>query len=144
MFKISQWTANCEKQSLSWAVTIFCDNWFCLCSCISVLLFIPYFLQFLAQKSSLLLIILSLRESSFNMTRGDEDFEFGLQKFLDTWKGGSEKIVGLGGGGLWKSVYFKTNNNTLTIASVKCKNCEFLSRQKLRVYFCVNYLYSNE
>ena len=43
-------------------------------------------------------MILSLRESSFNMTRGDEDIESGLQKkFLDTQKGGSEKIVGLGG-----------------------------------------------
>ena len=33
------------------------------------------------------------------MTRGCEDIEGmgGLQKFLDTWKGGSEKIVGLGG-----------------------------------------------
>ena len=36
------------------------------------------------------------RESSFNMTRGDEDIErvVGLQKFLDTRKGGSEKIRG--------------------------------------------------
>ena len=34
----------------------------------------------------------------------------GLRKFLDTRKGGSEKIVGLGGGGvLRKFVYFKTN-----------------------------------
>ena len=34
-----------------------------------------------------------LRESSFNMTRrGDEDIEGGLRKFLDTRKGGSEKI----------------------------------------------------
>ena len=33
------------------------------------------------------------------MTRGDEDIEGGLQTFLDTRKGGSEKIVGLGGGG---------------------------------------------
>ena len=32
------------------------------------------------------------------MTRGCEDIEGGgLRKFLDTWKGGSEKIVGLGG-----------------------------------------------
>ena len=39
------------------------------------------------------------RESSFNMTRrGDEDIEGGLRKFLDTQRGGSEKIVGLGGG----------------------------------------------
>ena len=29
---------------------------------------------------------------------GDEDIEDGLQKFLDTWKGGSENIVGRGGG----------------------------------------------
>ena len=38
----------------------------------------------------------SLRESSFNMTRGDEDIEGegGLQKFLDTRKGGSEKNYG--------------------------------------------------
>ena len=34
-----------------------------------------------------------IRESSFNMTRGgDEDIEGGLRKFLDTRKGGSEKI----------------------------------------------------
>ena len=40
------------------------------------------------------------------MTRGkDEDIEGGLQKFLDTRKGGSEKIRG--GGGLGKFVYFK-------------------------------------
>ena len=32
------------------------------------------------------------------MTRGDENIEGGLQKFLDTQKGGSEKIFGLGGG----------------------------------------------
>ena len=31
------------------------------------------------------------------MTRGEEDFEGKLRKFLDTRKGGSEKIVGLGG-----------------------------------------------
>ena len=44
------------------------------------------------------------------MTRsGDGDIEGGLQKFLDTWKGGSEKIVGLEGGGLQKFVYFKAN-----------------------------------
>ena len=44
------------------------------------------------------------------MTRGrDADIEVGgLQKFLDTRKGGSEKIVGLEGR-LRKSVYFKTN-----------------------------------
>ena len=35
-----------------------------------------------------------LRESSFNMTRGGEDIEGGLRKFLDTRKGGSEKIRG--------------------------------------------------
>ena len=29
---------------------------------------------------------------------GVEDFEGGAPKFLDTWTGGSEKIVGLGGG----------------------------------------------
>ena len=33
-----------------------------------------------------------LRESSFNTTRGDEDIEEGLRKFLDTRNGGSEKI----------------------------------------------------
>ena len=32
------------------------------------------------------------------MTRGDEDIEGGLRKFLDTGRGGSEKIVALGGG----------------------------------------------
>ena len=34
------------------------------------------------------------RESSFNMTRGGggEDIEGGLRKFLDTQKGGSEKM----------------------------------------------------
>ena len=45
------------------------------------------------------------------MTRGgggDEDIEGGLRKFLDTRRGGSEKIVALGGG-LRKFVYFKTN-----------------------------------
>ena len=43
------------------------------------------------------------------MTRGgDEDIEGGLRKFLDTRRGGSEKIVVLGGG-LRKFVYFKTN-----------------------------------
>ena len=35
-----------------------------------------------------------VRESSFNMTRGGEDTEGGLRKFLDTKKGGSEKIRG--------------------------------------------------
>ena len=33
-----------------------------------------------------------IRESSFNMTRGDEDIEGGLQKLLDTRKGGSENL----------------------------------------------------
>ena len=41
------------------------------------------------------------------MTRGDEDIEGGLQTFLATQKGGSEKIRG--GGGLEKFVYFKIN-----------------------------------
>ena len=38
--------------------------------------------------------VLILRESSFNMTRGegDEDIEGGLRKFLDTQKGGSENL----------------------------------------------------
>ena len=40
----------------------------------------------------------SLGESSFNITGGDEDIEGGLRKLLDTRKGGSQKIVGLGGG----------------------------------------------
>ena len=33
------------------------------------------------------------------MTRGDEDIEEKLRKFLDTRKGALRKIVGLGGGG---------------------------------------------
>ena len=38
-----------------------------------------------------------LGESSLNMTKaGDEDIEGGLQKYLDTQKGGSEKIRGGG------------------------------------------------
>ena len=45
-------------------------------------------------------------ENTFNMRRGDEDIEGGLRKFLDTRKGGSEKIRG---GGLREFVYFKTN-----------------------------------
>ena len=45
-----------------------------------------------------------IRESSFNMTRGDEDIEGGLRKFLHTWGGGSEKIVGLREG-LWNFYY---------------------------------------
>ena len=36
-------------------------------------------------------------ECSLNMTRECEDIEGGLRKFLDTRKGDSEKIVGLGG-----------------------------------------------
>ena len=52
--------------------------------------------------------LLIIGESSFNMTRGNEDIEEGLQKLLDTGKGGSEKIVGLGRE-LRKCVYFKTN-----------------------------------
>ena len=44
-------------------------------------------------------IFVDFRESSFNMTRGgDEDIEGGLRKFVDTRRGGSEKIVALGGG----------------------------------------------
>ena len=50
-------------------------------------------------------------ESSFNMAKGggggggeDEEIDGGLQKFLDTQKGGSEKIGG--GGKLQKFVYF--------------------------------------
>ena len=43
-----------------------------------------------------------IRESSFNMTRGYEDIEGGLQKFLDTGGGG-------GGEEAPKVVYFKTN-----------------------------------
>ena len=36
---------------------------------------------------------MTVRESSFNMTReGDEDIEGGLQKFLDTRKGGSKNL----------------------------------------------------
>ena len=38
--------------------------------------------------------LLSIRKSSFNMTRGDEDIEGGLRKFLDTRKGSSEKNFG--------------------------------------------------
>ena len=40
------------------------------------------------------------RENSFNMTRGGGGWRYwgGLWTFLDTWKGVSEKIVGLGGG----------------------------------------------
>ena len=33
--------------------------------------------------------LLIIGESSFNMTRGNEDIEEGLQKLLDTGKGGS-------------------------------------------------------
>ena len=44
--------------------------------------------------------LLTIRESSLNMTRGDGDIEGEgeLQNSLDTRKGGSEKIVGLGRG----------------------------------------------
>ena len=43
-----------------------------------------------------------VRESSFNMTRagGMKILRGGLRKFLDTRRGGSEKIVALGGGAL--------------------------------------------
>ena len=41
------------------------------------------------------------------MTRGGEDIEEGLRKFLGSLKGGSEKMDG--GVGLRKFVYFKTN-----------------------------------
>ena len=37
------------------------------------------------------------------MTRGDEDIEGGLQKCLDTRKGGSEKIRGEGSENLYAS-----------------------------------------
>ena len=37
---------------------------------------------------------MSIRESSFTMTRGDEDIGEGLRKFLDIRKGGSEKKKG--------------------------------------------------
>ena len=37
---------------------------------------------------------ISIRESSFNITRGDEDIERGLQKFLDTRKGALKKLGG--------------------------------------------------
>ena len=56
---------------------------------------------FLGVHSFLILTVIG--ESSFNMTRGGgggEDIEGGLQKFLDTRRGGSEKIVALGGGDL--------------------------------------------
>ena len=45
--------------------------------------------------------LLLVGESSFNMRQwGDKDINGGggVRKFLDTRKGGSEKIVGLGGG----------------------------------------------
>ena len=47
------------------------------------------------------LMVAVLTESSSNMTRGGgggEDIEGGLRKLLDTRRGGSEKIVALGGG----------------------------------------------
>ena len=53
-------------------------------------------------------IMHQLRESLFNMARGDEDIGWGLQKFLDTRKGGSEKNC-WARRGLQKIVYFKTN-----------------------------------
>ena len=37
-------------------------------------------------------LVLVVRESSFNMTRGDEDIEGGHQKFLDTQKGPLKKL----------------------------------------------------
>ena len=46
------------------------------------------------------------QSTSFNMTRRGWRYWGGLQKFLDTQKGGSEKIRGRG---LRKFVYFKTN-----------------------------------
>ena len=51
----------------------------------------------------------ALRESSFNMTRGVKILK-GPPKIFKTPEGGSEKTVGLGGGGgLQKFVYVKTN-----------------------------------
>ena len=48
-----------------------------------------------------------IRESSFNMTRADEDIEGGPRKFSDTQKGGSENLYTSkqtgGGGGLLKN-----------------------------------------
>ena len=62
-----------------------------------------------------ILVLLSwvLRESLFNITRGDEDIEGGggSPKSLDTRKGGLWKNCWArrGGGGFRKFVYFKTN-----------------------------------
>ena len=42
----------------------------------------------------------AVRESSFNMTRGGGG---GLRKFLDTRKGGSEKLLGGGSENLYSS-----------------------------------------
>ena len=62
------------------------------------------------------------RESSFNMTvggggggGGDEDIEGWLQKFLDTQKGGSEKIVGLG---VCSCTNYKHANHSVLIIDV--------------------------
>ena len=46
-------------------------------------------------------INLKLNSKFISYDKGDENIEGGLQKFLDTQKGGSENIFGLGGG-LWK------------------------------------------
>ena len=63
-------------------------------------------MNFCAKKNRFGYNAIFFRESSFNMTRGgDEDIDGGLRKFLDTRKGGSEKIRG--GGGFRKFVYFK-------------------------------------
>ena len=43
-------------------------------------------------------INLKLNSKFISYDKGDENIEGGLQKFLDTQKGGSEKIFGLGGG----------------------------------------------
>ena len=75
----------------------------------------------------------SLRESSFNMTRGDEDSEGGgpPQEIFRHPKGGSEKL----GRGLRKFVYFKTNrreggggllkNRTASEGAAKISSFEF-------------------
>ena len=51
---------------------------------------------FMLDSYAIIKNICSFRESSFNMTRGDEDIEGGLRKFLDTRKGASENIRGGG------------------------------------------------
>ena len=48
------------------------------------------------------------KERNDNITMGDEDVEGALKIFREPNRG-SEKVVGPGGGGLRKSVYFKTN-----------------------------------